>query len=408
MPGNHHQWPPHERVQEVLSKSENWDVAAERLGVPRTTLQSYAKRHKLGRPLGVAQKDMVFDSTVDVPSDAQLGKIRELIVSEGLVPDDWVVSRIRLNRYGDGVEQRRVDLTPREDVLMPVRAEGWRPPRKARVTPSEGLIGLFPDQHAPHFDPLVHEAACQWIRDAKPQKIVLLGDLLDNASVSRHRRTGHEASLKECMTSGYALLRGYVQAVVDAGMKVGPDGCEIVLLPGNHDEERIRNTLADKGLSELANLTQVESDVPIASLEHLMRLDELGIRVERPPEGYGYQHAEYRVTPALLAVHGWIAKKGSGSSALATLERVNENVVQGHTHRQALVFATRWIGGHGQRLTAVEAGTMALMEQSSLGYAHRPDWQPGWSVAQDHGDAISFDFASKDGDRVIWRDASYQ
>ncbi|NBW21835.1 MAG: hypothetical protein EBR82_79165 [Caulobacteraceae bacterium] len=60
-----------------------------------------------------------------------------------------------------------------------------------------------------------------------------------------------------------------------------------------------------------------------------------------------------------MAVHGWIAKKGSGASALATLDRVNENVVQGHTHRQALVHVTKWIGGVPFLLTAVEAGTMA-------------------------------------------------
>lgn len=406
MPGKVHDWPEVDEVARIVTESRSWEDASAKLGIPRTTVQAFVKRHKLGGPAGKAPKDYVFDSTVDVPDEATLGNIRSLIVEEGLDPDAWVVSRIRLNRYGDQ-EQRRVDLTPREDVLMPVRSDGWRPPRKATVKPSEGLIGLFPDQHAPHHDPLVHEAACQWIKDAKPQKLVLLGDLLDNASVSRHRRSGHEASLNECMTAGYGLLRGYVQAVVDAGMSVGPDGCEIVLLPGNHDEERIKNTLADKGLAELANLTQVGSDVPIASLEHLMRLDELGIRVERPPAGYGYQHAEYRVTPSLLAVHGWIAKKGSGASALATLDRVNENVVQGHTHRQALVFATKWIGGKGYRLTAVEAGTMALMEQSSLGYAMRPDWQPGFCVAQCHGDAIHFDFATKEGDRVIWRDASY-
>ena len=408
MPGVHHNWPAVERVRDVLQTSASWDEAADRLEVPRTTLQAHARRHKLGKPGKQAPKDYTFDSTVDVPSDAQLGKVRELIVDEGLDPDEWVVARIRLNRYGDGIEQRRVDLTPREDILAPVRSDGWRPPREAKVKPSEGLVALFPDQHAPMHDPLIHEAACQWIKDAKPQKIVCLGDLTDNPSVSRHRRTGHEPSLKECLQGGYELLRGYAEAVVAGGGTIGPGHTEIILLPGNHDEDRIRNALADKGLSELANLTQVHSTVPIHSLEHIMRLDELGVRVERPPEGYGYDHAEHRVTPNLLAVHGWIAKKGSGASALATLDRVNENVVQGHTHRQALVHVTKWIGGVPFLLTAVEAGTMAQLDQSALGYANRPDWQGGWSVAEDHGDHMTFDFATRNGNRVYWRSTSYQ
>jgi len=407
MPGARHEWPDVDTVAEIVAQASSWEEVAERMGKPRSTVQAFCRRHKIAAPSTSKERSFAFDSTVDVPDEAELGKVRELIVEEGLNPDEWIVSRIRLNRYGDQ-EQRRVDLTPREDVLLPVRSDGWRPPRKARVKPSEGRVGLFPDQHAPFHDPLVHEAACQWIRDAKPSKIVCLGDLTDNPSVSRHRRTGHEPSLRECMQGGYDVLRGYCEAIVEAGMTVGPDGCEVILLPGNHDEERIRNTLADKGLSEIANLTQVGSDIPIHSLEHIMRLDELGVQVQRPPAGYGYQHAEYRVTPNLLAVHGWVAKKGSGASALATLDKVNENVAQGHTHRQALVFHTRWIGGRPQLLTAVEAGTMALMEQSALGYANRPDWQSGWCVMEDHGDGVTFDFATKDGDRVRWRDASYE
>jgi predicted phosphodiesterase len=408
MPGKRHQWPDCDEARTLLADCTSWEDAALKFNAPRTSVQAFCRRNKLGGPSKGKNTDYVFDSSIDVPSERELGKIRELVIEEGLNPDEWIATRIRLNRYGDGIEQRRVDLTPREDLLMPVRSDGWRPPRKARVTPSEGLVALFPDQHAPLHDPLIHEAACQWIKDAKPEKIVCLGDLTDNPSVSRHRRTGHEPKLKECLQGGYDLLRGYAEAVVAGGGTVGPGGTEIILLPGNHDEERIRNTLADKGLAEIANLTQVGSDVPITSLEHLMRLDELGVRVERPPDGYGYDHAEHRVTPNLLAVHGWIAKKGSGASALATLDRVNENVVQGHTHRQALVHVTKWIGGTPFLLTAVEAGTMALMEQSALGYANRPDWQGGWAVAEDHGDHVTFDFATRNGNRVYWRGTSYQ
>lgn len=413
MPGKPHKWPPLEEIEAVVLKSKTWHDVSRTLGVPRSTVQAYCSRHGISAPQATVGQNTGV-RTITAPEDVDLGRIHDLLKRDGLNPDDWLVNRLRLNEWGkcgecghDGLEQRRVDLTPRTDFLMPVRADGWRPPRKATVSPSRGLIGLFPDQHAPYHDPMVHEAACAWIRDAKPEKIVLLGDLLDNPSVSRHRKMGHEPSLKDCMVAGYGLLRGYCQAIVDAGMTVGPDSCEVVLIGGNHDEERVRNALRDKGLSEVAELTRVEEDIPIHSLEHLMRLDELGVTMIRPPVGTPYDHAEHRVTENLLAVHGWIAKKGSGASALATLERVNENVVQGHTHRQALVFLTRWVRGELVRLTAVEAGTMALVEQSSLNYANRPDWQAGWAVGSDHGDAISFDFASKVGERVIWRDTAY-
>jgi hypothetical protein len=97
-----------------------------------------------------------------------------------------------------------------------------------------------------------------------------------------------------------------------------------------------------------------------------MRLDELGVEVQRPP----LVRVSARGVPSDTEPAGrsWLGREeGHGASALATLEKVNENVAQGHTHRQALVFHTRWIGGRPLLLTAVEAGTMALMEQSTLG-----------------------------------------
>jgi hypothetical protein len=51
---------------------------------------------------------------------------------------------------------------------------------------------------------------------------------------------------------------------------------------------------------------------------------------------------------------------------------------------------------------------MAQLDQSALGYANRPDWQGGWAVAEDHGDHVTFDFATRNGNRVYWRDTSYQ
>ena len=174
MPGARHEWPDVDTVAEIVAQASSWEKVAERMGKPRSTVQAFCRRHKIAAPNTRKERSFAFDSTVDVPDEAELGKVRELIVEEGLNPDEWIVSRIRLNRYGDQ-EQRRVDLTPREDVLLPVRSDGWRPPRKARVKPSEGRVGLFPDQHAPFHDPLVHEAACQWIRDAKPSNCVPRG-----------------------------------------------------------------------------------------------------------------------------------------------------------------------------------------------------------------------------------------
>ena len=399
-----------EAVVVALREQGSISAASRVLGVNRNTLDSYVHRELIDLSNGVANAQVFGKPVETVVTEENLGDIQKLIRKRGLEPKDYAVSNIRLNEWGacttcgTAQEQNRVDLRPRKDLLVPVRSDGWKPPKTGKVKSASGRIVYFPDLHCPSFDPVVVQASYDFIREAKPEVIIFGGDGMDNASASRHRRMGNEAPLQECAQSFYSVVRGAVDAVVRAGMRVGskPGECRVVVLPGNHDEDRIRNALRDKGTGEVADFKGMW-DHPLLSMRHYMRFDELSVETISPPAGYGYDHAEVRVSDNLLAVHGWIAKEGSGRSALATLEKVNENVGQGHTHRQALVFKTVWEKGVAKRLTAFEAGTMSLVEQSSLGYANRPDWQAGWAVIEDYGDGITVDFATRVGDRVLWR-----
>ena len=421
-----------EVVKEELRVRGSITGAAQTFGVTRRALSKWLVRHGIdadeviGREKGshLPRKPNIL--TVGA-SHEDLGDVTKLIRRRGLKPIDFEVDRIRLNEWGkcgecgaDGLEQNRVDLVPRRDLLVPVRSDGWIAPRKGKVRPSEGRIALLPDQHAPMFDPGLHVALCEWIKEAKPSKIVCLGDLLDNASVSRYRQSGFEPTLKECTQGGYNLLRGYAKAVESAGMAVarkpGDPGVEIVWVLGNHDLDRLLNSLRDRGHQEIANLPPVlrnpddpneVEEPPLLRFENVMRLDELGVQVVHPPPGFSYDHAEYRVTDDLLAVHGWKAKKGSGASARATLEEVGENVVQGHCHRQGIVFHTMWVRNEQRRLAAMECGTLGLLQQSALGHARRPDWQGGWGVAETFSGAVSFDLATAVGKQVLWRDSAF-
>src|SRR5208283_445858 len=125
------------------------------------------------------------------------------------------------------------------------------------------------------------------------------------------------------------------------------------------------------------------------SPKFLLRLDELKIEYV-DPEG-PYALAQINLSPKLAVRHGWIARKGSGASALDTLEHLGYSVIVGHTHRQSLVYKTTHdIDGAPATLTAAEAGCMCRVNQTPIdgrrwpNYSPVPDWQQGFSTVTVH------------------------
>ena len=372
-------------------------AASRRLGVTRAMLRRFIESERIDTK--AVYQGVHFES---VTLDARdLGNVEGLIREEGLNPEDWIISRVRLNRYGDE-EQRRVDLEPRKDLLLPARSDGWKRPvggKHSKVT--DGLVLFIGDHHAPHHDPVLHRLVICWLRTNRPEQIVVLGDLMDYAQVSRHRKSGVEPSMQETIDAGYEILRGYVDA---------SPGSRIRLLAGNH-EDRLFNSLSDRGFLSIAGLKQAEATLPVLSMSHLLRLDELGIEEVFPPVGCSYEHAEVPVfgfgVDDLYAQHGLIASRGSGSSALKSVERHMRSIVMGHTHRQSLVRRTFWGPQGSYTFTACEAGTAALVDKTGLSYAGQPDWQQGFAVGQRVNDRWTLDLATFDNQRLVWRGSEY-
>ena len=391
-----------EAVVAVLREEGTVTAASRVLGVKRNTLTSYLNRESINISRGATNASWQGESTKEVVESvdpSEWGDLEKLSESRGLRKDDWRISRARVNRWGgdNGTnEQLRVDLEPIGLLPRPVRSEGWKPPRDAKSRKvTKGLTFITSDHHCPRHDPILHAAAVKLMREVKPEQIVVAGDLIDYAGVSRHRKNGLEAGLNESLQAAYDVLRAYREAV---------PGAKIVFLDGNH-EQRLFNALADKGLVSVGNLTRPGDDTPILSTRHLLRLDELNIEQEFPPEGCSYEHAELRLTKTLAVRHGWISSSGSGSSALKTLDKLRRNVIVGHTHRQSLVAHTHWdIDGNQHRLVAAEAGTMAAIDQTGMDYAIAADWQSGFCSVQEVGDRFTVELAVFQDGLLYWRD----
>ena len=374
--------------------------AAAYLGVARTTLQ-----HRFHRLQAEADGPGAATERVVSNDDAEWGDIEKLLQSRGLNLEGdnpaWLVRGARVNEWGDGNRQLRVDLSPAMMIPQPaVLPSGWQPvkPAKGKKT-TTGLVAFLSDQHAPHHDERLHRAVVAWLAEYQPERIILLGDLLDYDSVSRHKPNPEfSATLQDTINAGHQLLCDY---------RTAAPGAKIEALDGNH-EDRLRNAILQQ-VPALHGLKPANSpDLPeLMSTRSLLRLDELGVTFHRSPYG-AYDSAQIEITSNLAARHGWIAKKGSGASALATIDHLRYSVVVGHTHRQSLVYHTAHsITGKPQRLLGCEAGTLAKIE-GGLGYANAPDWQQGWATATVHGDdSFSVDLAVYAGGRALWRDWIY-
>lgn len=377
-------------VAAFVAAGGNKAEAARELGVSYAALDSRLRRHPDLRATCLRAAGLL---------DGAEGKLREF----GVDPDEFIVTEVTANTWGDPSDpnsQLKVRAVPRWSSVMPARDPGWaRPEPPAPPADRPRLVAFFGDHHAPHHDPDLHRLAVAWLEENQPDEVVMVGDLLDYDAVSRHRANPDlSATLQECLDAGYGILLDYVRAAPSA---------TFTLLDGNH-EDRLRNAILDQlrgawGVTRAQGPGDTERHDPVLSVPHLLRLDELRVRhVGGSGEYAGYQH---KVTPHLAARHGWIASKGSGSSALKTIDKLRYSCVIGHTHRQSVVFHTaHGIDGEPKPLVGVETGTMAKV-RGGLGYAIAPDWQAGFATAAVWPDGtFKIDLASYVDSRLVWRD----
>ncbi len=392
----------------VESGTSDWKIAA-RFGVGETSVRRYRHKHGIGHSrsqntTGAPMEGMqlVSEKTPDP------GDLNRLLSERGLDPAQWVVVSATVNEWEalapeseiQPLRQIKANIRPHLAGLIPARSDGWKAPDKPpdKQTDKPRLVVFLGDHHCPNHDPVLHGKVVEWIKKFKPDEGVILGDLLDMDAVSRHRSNPEWASsAQECVDAGYSVLRGYVQASPQTRWRA---------LAGNH-EDRLRNAVIDN-LRGLYGLTQgatsdEERNLPVLSIRHLLRLDELGIEWE--DAGGEYAQGQIQITPELGARHGWIARKGSGTSALATIDHLRYSVVIGHTHRQSVVHHTaHGIDGEPRTLLGAEAGTLARIK-GGLSYAVAPDWQQGYCTASIWPDGrFKLDLATYVGGDLLWRD----
>lgn len=351
------------------------DKAADHFGVPKTTFKDWCRRNKLptrrdpSLKAGVSIKDNEVEITSEASSD--ISDPEKIVIDRGLDPDEWEFSGLTVNEWdsptGDTLKQLKVQLKRKNliDFIEPARIDGpKRKPINKKKTNSS-LWFVIGDQHAPFHDEGMHESVLTLLKETKPSHATCLGDLGEFSEISRHRHNpAWKATTQQSVDASYNVLSDYVNASPNT---------EWTFIEGNH-ENRLRNLIIDY-VKDLYGLKQGGNGAVTMSIEHLLRLDELGIKFIG--DSNTYEYSKVKVNKNLAIVHGHIATKHSGTSALKTLEHFGHSIIQGHTHRQSQVFKTvRDIEDMPEVLTGVEAGC-GCKTKKGIGYAPQSDWQQG-------------------------------
>lgn len=414
------------------------------LEVTEASIRRFRKRHGVN-PDGIsAAYTRVNDNTAEaatesIPIDGEtdpkiiLTDPDTMLRQRGLDPEDWVITHMTPNMYegpnskagraGGGPAKLTYYQTkftcqrvrPPELQIMAPRTDGWVRPSVNLVKHLEGrsqLVVVVGDQQAPFYDKGLHAAFCGWLSNVRPVRGINLGDSVDFPDI----RPGHRldpdntAAVNECLQSGYDMSRGYVDSSADTYWE---------MLYGNHCK-RLSNIVLDvpkvHGLIGIKRPDTPESPgEELLTLEHAMRMDELGIHIVK---SHGpYELGQIRLTDNVAVRHGWIARKGSGSSALATLEQLGYSILVGHTHRQSVVHHTKHeMSGALRTITGVEIGCMCRVAQIPdeedgriwPSYTVVPDWQQGFATVDIWPDGFfNIDTAKYVNNTLVWRGQRY-
>lgn len=217
---------------------------------------------------------------------------------------------------------------------------------------------VLPDVHIPFQDDELLAVWLNHVRALKPDGIDIVGDLLDCYSLSRFdKNPARKAELQGEIDEArhlLVLIRKY------AGR-----GCDIRYSEGNH-ENRLTRMLWGKS-KEFANLRNL-------TIPELLNLKSLRVKYYSPEKPYQISDVWY--------LHGDIARKCNwsmtcgGMGAKAVVQRVQGNVIMGHTHQMGDIFYRSW---NGLR-EGVEVGCLCRYDLEYI--VGVPQWQQGWAVVE--------------------------
>ena len=268
---------------------------------------------------------------------------------------------------------------------------------KVDIVLPDAQVGFKRDIHSGELAPL-HDLkaiaiATEIIKEIKPDRIIMLGDMLDLPDWSTHFVRSPEFYFTtqpslDWLASWIKELRPYCK--------------EMVYIEGNHEKRMIdsivQNTIQAYGIKP-AN----EPDVPpIVSVPYMLGLHKIGV------EYIGnYPHGEFYINDNLVCIHGNKVGPKSGQSIMKMLDSPRISVIQGHVHRLEMGHKTVWSHGQPKIYQAVSLGTLARIDGIVPGAGTRYNWQQGFGIVEYDNDRFQIDSVGIYDGKAIFKGKFY-
>jgi|TARA_Y100000296_G_scaffold87172_1_gene130312 hypothetical protein len=361
----------------------------------------------------------------DNVSDGKAPTLQTLLEKFNVSEEEWKVTNFKVNQWDVSAKeevdgkivwnthtnyQARASLVRKRPVkcdfpsvqgatVGDVKLNVKTPKRKLNldIVLPDAQVGFKRDIHSGELTPL-HDLkaiaiATEIIKEIKPDRIIMLGDMLDLPDWSTHYIRSPEFYFTtqpslDWLASWIKELRPYCE--------------EMVYIEGNHEKRMIdsivQNTIQAYGIKP-AN----EPDVPpIVSVPYMLGLHKMGV------EYIGnYPHGEFYINDNLVCIHGNKVGPKSGQSVMKMLDSPRISVIQGHVHRLEMGHKTVWSHGQPKIYQAVSLGTLARINGVVPGGGTRYNWQQGFGIVEYDNDRFQIDSVGIYDGKAIFKGKFY-
>ena len=277
-------------------------------------------------------------------------------------------------------------------IASPVKNRG-----NLDVVVPDSQVGYKRDLQTGFMDPLhdlkAFDIVTEVIKDLKPNRVILLGDMLDLPDWSTHFMHSPEFSFTtqaslDWLASWLAEVRPYCK--------------EMVYIEGNHEKRMtdyiIKNTMHAYGIRP-ANKPDVP---PVVSIPYLLGLADMDIQYVG-----NYPSGEFYINNNLVCIHGHKVGAKSGQSVTKALDDARISTIFGHIHRLEMAHKTIWTQGNPKIYQAVSLGTIARIDGIVPSGSARHNWQQGFGVVEYDEENFQVDTVGIYEGRSIYRGKVY-
>ena len=227
---------------------------------------------------------------------------------------------------------------------------------------------LDTDKLEPTHDLKAIAIVTQIIKEVKPDRVVMLGDMLDFPEWSTHFVRSPEFYFTTQPSLDY--LATWIK-------EIRPYCKELIYIEGNH-EKRILDSVIQNNIQayNIKKANEPKSN-PVLSVPHLLGLDEM--KVEYIGD---YPRGEYYINENLVCIHGIKVGAKSGQTVSKLLDDIRISMIQGHVHRLEMAHKTSWTNFTPKIYQAISCGCLCRIDGAVPGASARYNWQQGFGYIE--------------------------